>query len=72
MEIPKTTEEFEAVLKAFKEKDANGNGDPNDEIPFSADPNNLHIEAMTGWFGLPMDRNGLGIKDEKPVYGGVS
>jgi putative aldouronate transport system substrate-binding protein len=35
MAIPRTTDEFYAVLKAFKEKDANGNGDPNDEIPFS-------------------------------------
>ena len=35
MEVPETTEEFRAVLEAFKEQDANGNGDPNDEIPFS-------------------------------------
>ena len=33
LKVPTTLEEFEAVLKAFKEKDANGNGDPNDEIP---------------------------------------
>jgi putative aldouronate transport system substrate-binding protein len=33
MEVPNTTEEFYEVLKAFKEQDANGNGDPNDEIP---------------------------------------
>lgn len=33
MEIPTTTEEFYEVLKAFKEQDANGNGDPDDEIP---------------------------------------
>ena len=73
MEIPTTTEEFEAVLKAFKEQDANGNGDPNDEIPFSADPNNKHIEAMAGWFGLPMDKNGIGIKDSgEVVYAGIS
>ena len=35
MEIPTTTDELYEVLKAFKEQDANGNGDPNDEIPFS-------------------------------------
>ncbi len=34
-EFPKTTDEFYDLLMAFKEKDANGNGDPNDEIPFS-------------------------------------
>lgn len=35
MEIPETTDELYEVLKAFKEQDANGNGDPDDEIPFS-------------------------------------
>jgi putative aldouronate transport system substrate-binding protein len=33
MERPATLEELYEVLKAFKEQDANGNGDPNDEIP---------------------------------------
>lgn len=33
MDVPKNTEELYNVLKAFKEQDANGNGDPNDEIP---------------------------------------
>ena len=33
LEMPTTIDEFYAVLKAFKEQDANGNGDPNDEIP---------------------------------------
>jgi putative aldouronate transport system substrate-binding protein len=32
LEMPKTTDEFEKVLKAFKEKDPNGNGKA-DEIP---------------------------------------
>lgn len=35
LNMPTTTEEFYEVMKAFKEKDANGNGDPNDEIPLS-------------------------------------
>ena len=33
MDYPETADELYEVLKAFKEKDANGNGDPNDEIP---------------------------------------
>ncbi len=41
LELPQTTEEFFDVLTAFKEQDANGNGDPDDEIPFAA--------AATGW-----------------------
>ncbi|MBR1586481.1 MAG: extracellular solute-binding protein [Clostridia bacterium] len=35
LEVPTTVDELYAVMKAFKENDANGNGDPNDEIPFS-------------------------------------
>ena len=35
LEKPTTTEEFYQVLKAFKEQDANGDGDPTNEIPFS-------------------------------------
>lgn len=35
LEMPTTTDELYNVLKAFKEQDANGNGDPNDEIPLS-------------------------------------
>lgn len=72
MDMPTTTEEFEAVLKAFKEKDANGNGNTGDEIPFSTDPNNRHLEAMTGWFGLPMNKYGEGILNDEVVYAGIS
>ena len=41
LEYPNTTDEFYEVLKAFKEQDANNNGDPNDEIPM--------FGASTGW-----------------------
>lgn len=33
LKVPTTYTELENVLEQFKEKDANGNGDPNDEIP---------------------------------------
>ena len=33
MDVPETLDEFYEVLTAFKEQDANGNGDPSDEIP---------------------------------------
>lgn len=36
LSVPTTTEEFYTVLKAFKEQDANDNGDPNDEIPLAS------------------------------------
>ncbi len=51
MEMPTTTEELRAVLRAFKEKDPNGNGKA-DEIPFSGDPNNLALGTLAGWFGV--------------------
>jgi len=41
LEMPETTDDFKQVLLAFKEQDANGNGDPNDEIPMSS--------AIDGW-----------------------
>ena len=43
MGVPETTDQLVDVLTAFKEQDANGNGDPNDEIPLAA--------ATTGWNG---------------------
>ena len=36
LSTPTTTDEFYTVLKAFKDEDANGNGDATDEIPFIA------------------------------------
>lgn len=35
LEIPTTIEEYRETLRAFRDEDANGNGDPNDEIPLS-------------------------------------
>lgn len=36
LEMPTTIDEYFDVLVAFRDQDANNNGDPNDEIPFSA------------------------------------
>lgn len=35
MDMPTTVDELHDVLRAFKENDVNGNGDPTDEIPMS-------------------------------------
>lgn len=48
LEMPTTTDEFRNVLTAFKEQDANGNGDPNDEIPLGG-------TVPEGWHGDPTD-----------------
>ena len=58
--VPETTDELYDMLVAFKEQDANGNGDPSDEIPFTCvglttTIRDLLIPAFTGlyfdWFG---------------------
>lgn len=73
LEIPTTLDEFTAVLRAFKEQDANGNGDPNDEIPLSlraTDANNrtTWIGSFFGMFGLVDDSTHIMIKDGKVLF----
>lgn len=45
LKMPTTTDEYYEVLKKFKEEDANGNGDPNDEIPLAG--------CIDGWYSDP-------------------
>ncbi|OON94216.1 MAG: hypothetical protein ATN31_04155 [Candidatus Epulonipiscioides saccharophilum] len=45
LDMPQTTEEFTEVLRAFKNEDANKNGDPNDEVPLSGSPNGWNTAA---------------------------
>ncbi|GIO88132.1 ABC transporter substrate-binding protein [Paenibacillus faecis] len=55
LELPKTTDELREVLLAFKEKDANGNGDPNDEMGWimpSGTINSMFERQLFGSFGL--------------------
>lgn len=56
LEIPTNAEEFLAVLRAFRDEDANGDGDPNDEIPFDFCENHyasMLIDCANSW-GLPL------------------
>ncbi|EJW97007.1 family 1 extracellular solute-binding protein, partial [gut metagenome] len=46
--IPETVDEFEKTLIAFRDNDMNGNGDKNDEIPFSF----LYNRKENGLFSL--------------------
>ena len=48
LEAPTNIEELYTVLKAFKEQDANGNGDPNDEIPITGSKGNNTIKGTKG------------------------
>lgn len=47
LDTPTTTDEYYEVLKAFKEQDANGNGDPNDEIPLAGCINSWHSDPSS-------------------------
>lgn len=53
--VPTTLDEFTNVLKAFRDKDPNGNG-ANDEIPYIAatcmEGGYAHTEALLGLFGI--------------------
>lgn len=51
LEMPTTTDELYEVLKAFKENDANGNGDPDDEVPMCIGPWVSKLENMKLAFG---------------------
>lgn len=53
LEEPKTLDEFYNVLKAFKEQDANGNGDPSDEIPMGRADTAFWTDMPVLWaFGI--------------------
>ena len=74
LEIPTTVDEWYEVLKAFKEQDANGNGDPNDEIPLTGSAKNGlfdWIRYINPW-GLTdsIQENFLALDQEtlKPVF----
>lgn len=51
--MPKTVNEWYDVLVAFRDEDANGNGDPNDEIPMiSSGPSEIGNRALAAAFDL--------------------
>ncbi|MEM7488155.1 MAG: extracellular solute-binding protein [Pseudomonadota bacterium] len=50
LEVPQTVEEFEAVLRAFKTQDPNGNGEA-DEVPYFARQWPELIRLVTLWDG---------------------
>lgn len=65
---PTNYDELYTVLKAFKDEDANGNGDPNDEIPIGLSKEISPFMLLT-YADYPIDINAkLGVKDGKLVY----
>ncbi|CAM3191846.1 extracellular solute-binding protein [Paenibacillus lupini] len=51
MKMPTTTDEFQAVLQAFKDKDPGGNG--SQDVPFTIKGDLPMIDDLVGAFGMP-------------------
>lgn len=60
IKYPETVEELYDTLVAFKEQDANGNGDPNDELPMVSVKGNVEVLYPIQW--------AYGITDRVRVY----
>lgn len=74
LEVPKTYEELESVLEAFATQDADGDGDPTNEIGITG---NVSLYTLSGClrsylspFGtmVSRDNNYMGLVDGKPVF----
>jgi putative aldouronate transport system substrate-binding protein len=61
---PQTLDDLYNVLKAFKERDANGNGNPNDEIPYT---DGYKVDFLTPFGVLDCNELNLMVKDGKVV-----
>lgn len=56
LDMPHDPESFYEVLKAFKEQDADGDGDATNEVPFiMASGNIMPIEVILPYFGFDME-----------------
>lgn len=70
LEIPNTWDEYVNVLRAFRDQDANGNGDPNDEIPYTGiySSEGQGIFNLFGAFGRPDNPDHIVVEDGKAVF----
>lgn len=75
LEEPKTLDELTAVLEAFATQDADGDGNPSNEIPITANKNDYLmcglLRTLLAPFGtiVGRDNNYMGLdKDGKPVF----
>lgn len=70
LEEPTTMEELDTVLRAFKEQDANGNGDPNDEVPFTFATNQFPPYRFLQYMedGLHISENFLAVINDELVF----
>ncbi|SEA00713.1 putative aldouronate transport system substrate-binding protein [Oribacterium sp. KHPX15] len=70
LSVPTTYDEYVEVLRAFRDEDANGNGDPTDEIPFGQG----YADSVMFFclpFGTTIGADStymMAVQDGKPVY----
>lgn len=69
LNMPKTTEELEKVLKAFRDKDPNGNG-KRDEIPVFNDKLNEIMRTMNLWNARVYGNDNYGVRVVADARGG--
>ncbi|MBO5891794.1 MAG: extracellular solute-binding protein [Oscillospiraceae bacterium] len=66
--FPETVEEFTEVLRYYKSHDMNGNGDPDDEIPFLMVSSSTSPADTQGTLQGLMQLWGIGTKDSNNDY----
>ncbi len=65
--VPVTVQDFENVMKAFKQQDANGNGNPNDEIPLYVSQSYKYDYFASG-FGLTSPLENTAIREDGTAF----
>lgn len=70
MDIPETTEEFEAALTYFRDNDMNGNGNKNDEIPFGVRAG--HLYHFMSIFGVVDSQSHRMVVDDKVIFTAIA
>ena len=69
MEVPTNLDEFEKMLVAFRDQDADGNGDPSNEIPMGGTLRNLvdGIMHLANFWGVALNDIDIALDDEGKV-----
>ncbi|TVQ22630.1 MAG: extracellular solute-binding protein [Spirochaetaceae bacterium] len=65
--MPRTTDEFYDLLRAFKSGDMNGNGDPTDEIPLSL-LGSTNFIGVLGAYGAASNNNWIRVDSGEVIY----
>lgn len=74
LDVPVTTDDFVDVLRAFRDQDANGNGDPGDEVPFVYVPlgpqmgNGSSFAFLLGSFGRADNEEHIVVENGTVVF----